>query len=727
MLAVLLLALSAPQEAYGQWVTRWLSVGRLHHPYLSGGAEPEGQPFATAGWQWPGVQPETGHSRWKGVWVSVPNFTDENGREYPVRNSHIGPRVLGIGEFFDQKHELVSKYPDPEVIVDGLRTFNRPTTVDRVDESIAPDRLINSVTNTSVGVQMRRRPMQWSTRSHDSYHLIEYTFTNTGNTDDDPEIELPDQTLEDVYFMLFDRPTANVAAGTGQNSAGGVSWGQYTMNDAVGDGNEDYKVDFRAQYSWLGYVPDKQLFNTLGNPMWYNTGANPVPDDTLGRLGAAQMAGTVVVHADGRAHAPEETSVADDPGQPSTMTYLSSDWSEIAASNSHNNIPRMEFERRWIERGSQGDQLAPPSSDGRVYPHHADIVEPDGNFATTTGDPSRGEVGGYGYANGYGPYTLEPGEQVRIVVADAIAGLSDSASYVIGRRYRRSGAQDSMKIPFDADLDGMVEDDERLTKNRWALTARDSLFQLFQRAIANYESGYAVPHPPPPPSRFEVASGTDEISISWENTFGPDPPGGWELWRAQKAYYGIITALRVENGMAVPDSARAYEKVASLDGSAREYLDQDVERGLSYFYYLQAVGEENMDPTGNTPTGQVLKSSRYYTQTYEPAFLKRAPGTALSDTRVVPNPYNLGASTDVRFGDVQDKIAFYGLPAQARIRIFTETGEHVKTIEHTDGSGDEFWNLTTSSRQIVSSGIYLAVIQNRETGEQIVRKIIIIR
>ncbi|MEM8559931.1 MAG: fibronectin, partial [Bacteroidota bacterium] len=76
------------------------------------------------------------------------------------------------------------------------------------------------------------------------------------------------------------------------------------------------------------------------------------------------------------------------------------------------------------------------------------------------------------------------------------------------------------------------------------------------------------------------------------------------------------------------------------------------------------------------------------------------------------------------------------------IDIYTELGELVDTLEHTDGSGDEFWDHTTTSRQTIVSGIYIAVITvtqdipdpNSESGgllyrngEQAIKKFVIIR
>ena len=79
---------------------------------------------------------------------------------------------------------------------------------------------------------------------------------------------------------------------------------------------------------------------------------------------------------------------------------------------------------------------------------------------------------------------------------------------------------------------------------------------------------------------------------------------------------------------------------------------------------------------------------------------------------VVPNPFHIQAR-QLQFGvDAgADRIAFYGLPPICTIKIYTERGDLVETIEHTDGSGDELWNCVTSSNQIVVSGIYIGYFE----------------
>jgi len=742
ILAAMSLTLFQVDDVAAQWTTKWLTVGDLHKPYASGGAETENIYIANE-LMYPGIHLGESHHHWKGLWISVKNLTDENGNVWDVRTSHIGPRGLGIGEMFDVSHRLIARFEKPLVSVDGLETFNRPVTVDEVRGDLGPDQMVESIINTSVGITTTRRAMQWSDEYHDNYHIVEYTFTYTGNTDKDEAIELDQETVEGVYFTFLDRPKAASPAGSGNNSTGGGSWGQMQMNDAVGAGLNDYGTDFRAQFSWQGAVPGR-TWNTLGQPMWLAQSAgNALPGDTLGRLAGADFYGQVTLHADKSA-----TDKSDDPEQPRVMSYVESDWSDITTGNDHTNVAKMELERGLIECGARGNPIdVDPECQKRTWPTQAYLVmgatdaAPNSltkdDFANQTNSPDLGRAGGWGFVNSYGPYTLNKGESVTIVIADVVAGLSEQAAGYIGRAYRKGNANDDFIIPYDADGNGVIEDDERLTKNQWVMTARDSLFKSFEMARQTYQAGYKIPEPPRPPTKFEVTSGTDQISLTWEPASGGPPVDHYEIYRAQNAYYGVVTALSVgADGVAIPDSSRAYRCIAGCPGTpaitGNSYLDTDVARGVSYFYYIQAVGQPNTDPTAMMPVGVPLRSSRYYSQTYEPAFLRRAPGNDLADIRIVPNPYNLAATEDVRFGDRQDKLAFYGLPARATIKIYSELGELIETLEHTDGSGDEFWFMTTSSRQLIVSGVYFAVIEDKTEGSdsfgsQVIRKFIIIR
>ena len=136
-------------------------------------------------------------------------------------------------------------------------------------------------------------------------------------------------------------------------------------------------------------------------------------------------------------------------------------------------------------------------------------------YLSPTGDPSLGTPGGYSFANGYGPYTIAPGESVRFVVAEASAGLSREANTVLGKQFLQSGGDVNAALTYNGTT---------MPKNEWVFTGQDSLFQTFQRAIDNYESGYAIAPAPAPPRILEVQGGGDRISISWDVFADADAP-----------------------------------------------------------------------------------------------------------------------------------------------------------------------------------------------------------
>ena len=144
-------------------------------------------------------------------------------------------------------------------------------------------------------------------------------------------------------------------------------------------------------------------------------------------------------------------------------------------------------------------------------------------------------------------------------------------------------------------------------------------------------------------------------------------------------------------------------------------------RGRNYYYYV--VSKDDGSRNDVSP-GVPLVSSKYLTMTNTPAQLKRPANQDLAEIRVVPNPYNRAANA---FGTVtRDRLAFYGLPGVCTIKIFTERGDLVQTLNHDDGSGDQLWDSLTSSKQIIVSGLYIAVFQTPD-GRSAFRKFIVVR
>ena len=97
----------------------------------------------------------------------------------------------------------------------------------------------------------------------------------------------------------------------------------------------------------------------------------------------------------------------------------------------------------------------------------------------------------------------------------------------------------------------------------------------------------------------------------------------------------------------------------------------------------------------------------------------------LGDVHVVPNPFivdsNFGGSNDSSL-----RIGFYGLPAQATIRIFSFSGQLVQTIEHDNPTYSVAFLQETRNDQRMASGVYFYVVTTPE-GEQTTGKFVIIR
>ena len=635
--------------------------------------------------QWPALYRNQDMEAAKGLWLGAANFTDAGGTVYPYKVVHCGPRVKGLGAgpdggFFPMKYELVGKYEAPYVSVDGAQSISRVDEIDRVDPTIKSDRMIINEVNTSLGVTMTRKILGFSQEFHDDYIVYEYEFKNTGNVDDDAEIELPNQTINGFYAFFQYR---NAISKDGCYVIGNSSrWGINTMNDTRGDGVKPDPVgeNVRAQFSWHGKYPTFTRYDNLGAPIW----DGPYFDkaDTVGRLASAQFVGVVTIHADKSA-----TDHTDDPLQPKTTTFKGSD-DPLNSRNDQFSIAGMTNEYNWMR-------------EGHAPTRHADLVQPDGKFTEPTGDPSLGTSGGMSSANGYGPYTLAPGQSIKIVMAEAAGGLSREKQISVGRRYK--AGQINAKA-----------------KNDSVFTGKDSLFQAFRRSIANYQSGYNIPQAPKPLKTFTVTSGGDKISLSWELYDGE---------AANVRNFGIFrTSKRFD-----ADTVKLLFIAAAGD---RSYNDTSAIRGVAYYYVILAVGDPAANTgTGGTPPGVALISNRIFSQTYEPAFLKRQAGPSLngnvppslSAVRIVPNPF-VNESGVKYFGPGQENaIKFFNIPGYCTIKIYTEVGELIKEITHTDGSGDESWNSLTSSGQIVVSGVYIVVFEDTRAGGKSIQKFVVIR
>jgi hypothetical protein len=701
LVMVIGLVVSVQRTAQAQFEKRWLAAGEMRSSYLASAHEQENWQSGN-GLQWPAIEPQRGINRGNGLWIAAKNFTDERGDNYPVKAVHVGPRSAGVGEVFAQEFELYNRFPMPRVTVDGLETFAVAQKPDEIRPEMKADQMLHTETTTQVGIRIERNIYQFSQEHHDNYHIREYILTNTGNVDTDPDQEL-DEPLEDVRVLFQDRPQMTPSAG---DYYPGSAWGgENNMKDVVNDGMHDYDTpvteggqgnppfDNHAYYIWPGNSPNADI-DPLGGPVRENWPWYLQEGDTVGRLRENWFQGRVTLEST----EPSEYPVPEHEGMenhPTTTAYFGQDHPLTGASDPYDKA-RMQREYELMMAHGHG-------------PHAADVVDQDGDFSTPDGDPALQPLDGVVQMTGYGPYQLDVGESIRIVHGVGVDGISIQAAYHIGKKWKATDW--AATAPITHTVHG---EEQSMTKGRWVMTGRDSLTDMFHATIKAWENEMEIPRPPLPPNSFNVTSGVDAIELDW-TTFSNSNAQAHEIYRTENHVEGNINSIF------------EYEKVAEVGPGSGSYRDEEVQRGTEYYYYIQAVGSDRpADEETMTPAGP-LRSSRYWTQTYASATLKRQPGDLLSDARVVPNPLNMASEESVRFSGQENRIGFMDIPGNCTIQIFSSLGELVKTIEHTDGSGDEFWNLTTRNRQIVASGIYVAVITDNRTGRQVERNFTIVR
>ncbi len=656
------------QQSYSQ-VTgtqeiKWLSVGSLRQWFSNGGAEIEygrrGRAHMTTdqidGLIWPAENLDQDINVGKSLWIGTTYFADPiDSTLYPHKVICAGRLYLNIGtEIFPEQMELVGRFGHPTVTVDNIPAsdLNQNDVVDEIDPGLKADRMIFNTIHTPIGISVTRKVLSFSQQYHDNYFICEYVFKNTGIIDSTNQKKL-DTTLTDVIFHWQYRYAFAGESYHGGWAPTGASWGLNTINDVM---DPVHPGEFRAFWAYYGPV-------SLSHGVMEDIGC---PNYTNGSIMAGtKFAGVVVLHAD---KSPLDSS--DDPAQPSTTHYTGSD--QDFQSDDQHNATLMTNKYGVISRGHPAQS-------------HAEYIGKDPatgwpvRFPTTVG---LGDPGGYSSAQGFGPYTMGPGDSVRIIVAEAVAGIHRVLNKeVTGNWFANTG-------PFILP-NGSSTSDRNIYKNTWVFTGKDSLFQTFRRIVANYTSSYQIPVPPPPPDEFTVASGTNKITLDWSNSA--------ESWPGFDGY-------RIYRAEVKPDTT--YKLVFSCDknNSVNHYEDVTAIAGLNNFYYIQTKDDGSTN-TGSTvlniPAGEPLVSSKFYTMTNRGASVTTSiqnnhhSNYSFSLGQNFPNPFN--PQTTIEF--MVPKKDFVS------IKIYNILGKEVVTLVNEEldaGSYATSWNAWN-----FPSGVYI--------------------
>ena len=573
---------------------------------------------------------------------------------------------------------------------------------------------------------MRRHILAWGQNYNDNYVIYDLEFTNVGT-----------QTYDSLYILL-DQNMYNMLFSNGQNPAPASS------------------NQFQNTYTWLHYHGGRASDTTMtycdglvpGNLRVYYEYSADDPDKGGDQMGApaepaqsGRLTGTLmdfitVLHASKQAY--DTTNLGgdkDDFLQPK-VTYPGNDTKISATFQS--GTGQYGSANFWAISGGFSDNN-PMTGDTFAGTHHGLNTDELGvpNFYDYAGGSKSSNQALMHLA--FGPYHMAPGQRIHIVYASGAAGIGEKLAKKIGAEWLNHTITDPPNEPntntgwLPANFkfpDGATQWD--ISKDKWVSMGIDSVMMAAYRAKWNFDHNYMIPQDPPPPSNIVATASANHIEIDWTDPQAEQMSNfaGYRIMRRISRYDTVFYSAVYDSG---PD-----DKVASSKDT-HAFYDTTIRSGANYSYYVQAKAliapdDPNADPTTR---GKIIYSSRLFVQDnsagtpilYPPVL----PQDDLSKIRVVPNPYNIsdplvngstyGAGTQGRL------IYFLNLPAVCTIKIFTENGDLVKTIDHTSPggpSGSEQWTLDTSSGQLVSSGIYIAVFQTPNGGASY-QKFVIVR
>ena len=680
---------------------KFISIGMLQNWFSSAGCEIEiGRTGETNkqqdGFRYPALYKYQDMQAQKGLFVGAKNYSDPlmGGSVYDYKVVHVGPReITEKTQIMPEKFELYGRFDHPSVLVDNVPASD--LTYDdknvKVDENLKADRMLYNTFNTGMGVTVTRKIYAFSQSENDEYFIYDYVLKNTGIYDIDGNTH--SETLEDVIlFLQYRWAMTQYACAYGMYwTPQSATWGHNTVNEVL---HPEFGDDYAATYSWHGLHSKYDIDDNSNNHGAPNNGDGDRPAD--GFLGAPQFPGVVTIYADKSAD-----NKTNDPNQFAFASFFGNDHPITQPPHDQFNASNMATEYSFMSKALTVQTHAADLK----YPHNPSWQDaPFGDVSNADNHPDAGG-GGMSQGIGYGPYTLTPGDSVHIILAEAVGTIDWEKRSEIGERwYLEDG---DYILP-----DGNETEDRDEYKDAWVFTGRDSLFQAFDRAIEavnKWNNGENIPQPPPPPASFIVSSGGDRITLDWADN---------------AESYANFAGYKIYRQVATPDTT--FELLYECgEGTGNPvvnvYEDKSPVRGFKYYYYITAFDDGQVHPDGKT-----MESGLFWTRTIEGAYLKRPPGSELENIRIVPNPYNKSAFKFQYGSQGKNRLMFYNLPAKCDIKIYSERGDLIKTIRHTDGSGDEEWNLITSSRQGIVSGVYIAYFETPE-GEKVIKKFVVIK
>ncbi|MFB0515673.1 MAG: hypothetical protein ACETWG_03605 [Candidatus Neomarinimicrobiota bacterium] len=583
------------------------------------------------------------------------------------------------------------KYRPPVRIVDGedlsLSDWQEGKDIDGPPD-MPTAQMGLAVCNTYLGMTVTEQAYVFDNAE---FVIVEYVFKYTGQTgsyDGGEEITYS-APINDCYVGIKFRP---VMSGGTENervvpNSGGWKEGTDEWVDYVHTVNGE---NLRILYGWDS---DASAFHQAeddeGDPLIKSSGL----------FTASQYPGMAVLHAD---QSPDDHS--NDPDQPYRF-YVSSGgtFSDNALTMGRNlsfediykkldegpDSPRPFDWEGWINAGY-------PSDDASFWYHgtpHAEIENRFNQMGTL----------------GFGPYNFDLGDSVRIILCYAAGTISWEQAIDVGAQYK----------------DGLITKGE---KNRILRSGRDSLFAKISLVRDLFDQAF-VARGGDLTGMLKYLSTELGVAPAWPDRLVLRPIVGgcrveWSLVEGADAYR-VYRRSRGAFDLAVPSKEPVYSLVYQAGGKdpgegvefsteidSTVWIDRNTYPVFNYWYFVTAVGPDGLESShfiGRT----YPKTTDYTYGSCQPYERERF---TLDEVHVIPNPYNVKSweQSPVGAGWPENRLMFLGLPANCRIRIFSQSGTLIFRDYHRSGADLPVprynWDMRSSTDQTVASGMYIYVI-----------------
>ncbi|MBI2619828.1 MAG: hypothetical protein HYW57_07080 [Ignavibacteriales bacterium] len=674
-----------------------------------------------------------------GMFPAFSGFVHPFGNEFQAVNTYANANFHNFrsGVWIAVKDMLIpggppTYTPTPvpyEVYTSGLQegSFGTANTLEPlllkqnfIETSLFDPRLPEEMTEgswyTNTGIRVTRRSYVWSYPGYSDFIIYDYIFRHTGEfianstrqLVPSPDPALTTQVLSEVYFVFHSGISVSTKSPLNFHcelfavAAGAFGWQPATYHDYYHRFDNDELV-FSTNYDGGKEPhPNSAVYCIKSNQAWKQKFGN--------EMFSPAAFGWLALYADPVTGQPARTSPAPD-------------------------VLRIDSHKGGTFQGNPLDMetFRDPQNSGRTRFY---------TFATTP--DSQAALGNNGnrfnfYSLSYGPYTLSPGDSVRIVLAE-IAGVMDYGVVNAG------------------DPDGWFPDSTTTAIRRNAALARNAVAWGRGANVNGMPLAADVPEPPPGPStdavNISVGSERAIIGVTWDQLAetksiqdGSGAPfyggladlDGYRVYRSTDFQYASETEPPVFRGATwtlladIPKTQ--FSQYWDPDLNRYRYDDSTVTFGFRYAYYVSAYNSAPgtwTSANGTTVTNLAELESGSYNRT-EPTAAAPGPVTSF-DVFVAPNPFVFG-DLSRSFG-VSDpyKIEFRNLPERCVIRIYTVVGDLIRTIRHGPDergnlAGSRAWDQKSDSGLLVAPGLYVYHIESTTEGlaKSLTGKLMIIR